>query len=91
MNRKQNRKQLATYNESIRAHVDARIRRIGRTWNWLGSQAESNDIACTAAITHWGNGRVQQVGCGVYHALIDILDAEEARMNAPIRIRGAKA
>jgi hypothetical protein len=91
MKHKHNRKQLKSYNESVHAHVDARIRKIGRTWTWLGQQAEANDIACIAAITHWGNGRVQQVGCGVYHALIDILDAEEARMNSPIRIRGDKA
>lgn len=87
MNRKQNRKQLDRYNASVREGIDARIRKLGRTWNWLGQQADANGIACIAAITHWGNGRVQQVGCGVYHALVDILDAEEARMKSPIRIR----
>lgn len=84
------RTNLDHYNKAAHTDIDARLKRLGRSWNWLGQMAEANGIACLAAITHWGNGRVKQVGCGVYRALCDILTAEERRMKEPVRIPEAK-
>lgn len=84
------RTNLDHYNKAAHTEIDARLKKLGRSWNWLGQMAQANGIACLAAITHWGNGRVKQVGCGVYRALCDILAAEERRMKEPVRIPEAK-
>jgi len=80
------RPNLARYNDRIRGDVEARLRRLGRTWNWLAAQVESNGFACRAAINHWGGGLQEQIGSSLYVAVLEILEADEARARKPIRI-----
>jgi hypothetical protein len=83
----ENRPLLDSFNRTARDSIAARLEKLGRTWNWLAVQASDNGICCRAAITHWGSGRVAQIGCGAYLACMDIVLAEEQRREQPIRIQ----
>lgn len=77
---------LDSFSHAARDSISQRLRKLGRTWNWLAVQASDNGVCCRATISHWGRGRVEQIGCGVYLACMDIVLAEEERREQPIRI-----
>jgi hypothetical protein len=71
------RTQLTSVCIAARHGVDRRLRILGRNWTWLADRMHARGIASEALIQQWKRGRVQQIGCGVYLAILDELAAAE--------------
>ena len=71
---------LAQSSEECRARAEARLFGAGKTWNWLAIEIESEGYACRATIAQWSTGRKAQIGCGVYVAVLSVLDRLERRV-----------
>ncbi len=76
-NRPTKRTHLQSVCIAARHGVDRRLRILGRNWTWLPERMESRGIASPALVQQWKRGRIQQIGCGVYLAILDELAAAE--------------
>lgn len=74
LSRPRDKSSLVEKNNECRRRVIDALTAHGKSINWLARAIESNGIACPASITHWASGRQASIGCGIYDAILDVLD-----------------
>jgi hypothetical protein len=72
------RPQIRNISIALVRGVDERLRVLGKTWHWLAERIEARGIAHAQSIWQWRRGASQQIGCAVYVAVLEELNAEDA-------------
>jgi hypothetical protein len=63
-------------NSAARARVDGALDRREKTWYWLAREVDRRGFASASAILQWRSGHVDAIGCGLYLAIVDLLEIQ---------------
>lgn len=68
--------EVQSCNGVARARVDGALGRRGKTWYWLAQEVERRGFASASAILQWRSGHVDAIGCGLYLAIVGLLEIQ---------------